>query len=140
MEGFSSISQSARIVLVLIMRSSVCYSVDREHRHITALEGSVRTYMQFYKRPVDSKDGHKRTSSHYLTYANPTTCATGYLIQEEKDIFEFCKMLLNYYYRPIHTNLGSCDLHKILTIILSCISFFEHSLNKKMVIFYMPAK
>ena len=30
MEGFNSISQNARIVLVLIMRSCACYSVDRE--------------------------------------------------------------------------------------------------------------
>jgi hypothetical protein len=28
-------------------------------------------------RPVESKDGHKRTSSQNLTFVDPTTCTTG---------------------------------------------------------------
>jgi hypothetical protein len=43
----------------------------------------------FYYGPVDSKDGHKRTSSHYLTFADPTTCATGYSCVGIEDILEF---------------------------------------------------
>jgi len=41
-------------------------------------------FMKRRLEPVDSKDGHKRTSSRYLTFVNPTTCATGYFYLGKK--------------------------------------------------------
>jgi hypothetical protein len=34
-------------------------------------------------RPVDSKGGHKRTSSHYLTFVNPTPLALRVIINDD---------------------------------------------------------
>jgi hypothetical protein len=51
----------------------------------------------FIVKPVDSKDGHKRTSSQYLTFVDPTTCATGCYYSAIKNILEFWKIFLNDY-------------------------------------------
>lgn len=55
-------------------------------RHIMAKKRPV-----LMVKPVDSKDSHQRTSSHYLTFVNPATCATGYLHTLIKNIFRILK-------------------------------------------------